>query len=30
MVNMPLNKMNFDLDQEEREIIAKADELSRE
>ena len=27
---MPRNKMNFDLDQEEREIIAKADELSRE
>jgi len=30
MFNMPRAKINFDLDQEEREIIAKADELSRE
>lgn len=30
LINMPRTRLNFDLDQEEREIIARADDLSRE
>lgn len=30
LINMPRTRLNFDLDQEEREIIAKADDLTRE
>jgi hypothetical protein len=30
MINMPHTRLNFELDHEEREIIAKAEVLSRE